>query len=99
MALEIAILFAKVTGRVLVLSPPAVLYLLHMNKKWDDNKSSVASEHIYYLFKYIMILSAYQMEDFYDFDKLRSLIAVAPFCSFMSSVTSSEPARDWRRCR
>jgi hypothetical protein len=59
MALEIAILFAKVTGRVLVLSPPAVLYLLHMNKKWDDNKSSVVSEYIYYLFTYITILSAY----------------------------------------
>jgi len=30
MALEIAILLAKVTGRILVLSPPAVLYLLAM---------------------------------------------------------------------
>eukprot|EP01035_Chromulina_nebulosa_P028048 gene28048-36960_t len=41
MALEIAILLAKVTGRILVLSPPAVLYLLAMNKKWKDNKSSM----------------------------------------------------------
>ena len=30
MALEIAILLAKVSGRILVLSPPAVLYLLAM---------------------------------------------------------------------
>ena len=42
MALEVAILLAKVTGRILVLSPPAVLYLLHLNKKWKDNKSSVS---------------------------------------------------------
>ena len=40
-ALEVAILFAHVTGRVLVLPPHAVLYLLHMNKKWGDNKSSM----------------------------------------------------------
>lgn len=31
----------QVTGRILVLPPNAVLYLLHMNKKWGDNKSSM----------------------------------------------------------
>lgn len=36
-----AILFAHITGRVLVLPPHAVLYLLHMNKKWGDNKASM----------------------------------------------------------
>lgn len=29
------------TGRILVLPPNAVLYLLHMNKKWGDNKSGM----------------------------------------------------------
>ena len=41
MALEVVIVFAVVTGRILVLPPPAVLYLLHMNKKWKDNFHSV----------------------------------------------------------
>ena len=40
-ALEVAILFAHVTGRILVLPPNAVLYLLIMNKAWGNNKSSV----------------------------------------------------------
>jgi len=31
----------QVTGRILVLPPNAVLYLLHLNKKWGDNKSSM----------------------------------------------------------
>ena len=31
----------QVTGRILVLPPNAVLYLLHMNKKWGDNKSGM----------------------------------------------------------
>jgi hypothetical protein len=43
MALEVVVLLALVTGRVLVLPPHAVLYLLHHNKKWGDNKSSVVS--------------------------------------------------------
>ena len=29
------------TGRILVLPPNAVLYLLHLNKNWGDNKSSM----------------------------------------------------------
>jgi hypothetical protein len=37
MALELGILFALVTGRIFVLPPPAVFYLLHGNKKWKDN--------------------------------------------------------------
>jgi hypothetical protein len=41
MALEVCILFACVTGRVLVLPPPAILYLLHMNKKWGENKATM----------------------------------------------------------
>lgn len=41
MALETVIIIALVTGRILVLPPPAVLYLLHMNKKWDNNFSGV----------------------------------------------------------
>ena len=40
MALEFGILFALVTGRIFVLPPPAVFYLLHMNKKWKDNFST-----------------------------------------------------------
>jgi hypothetical protein len=32
---------SQVTGRILVLPPNAVMYLLHMNKKWKDNKSSM----------------------------------------------------------
>jgi hypothetical protein len=32
---------AQVTGRILVLPPNAVLYLLHLNKKWGDNKSGM----------------------------------------------------------
>lgn len=42
MALEIGLLFAQVTGRIFVLPPPAVLYLLHRNKKWKDNFSTFA---------------------------------------------------------
>jgi hypothetical protein len=41
MALEVVILFAKVTGRILVLPPDAVLYLLILNKKWGENKSNM----------------------------------------------------------
>ena len=41
MALEVVILFALVTRRVLVLPPDAVLYLLSKNKRWDDNYSSM----------------------------------------------------------
>lgn len=41
MALEVVILFAQITGRILVMPPPAILYLLHMNKKWGDNKSTM----------------------------------------------------------
>jgi hypothetical protein len=40
--LAVALLIAvQVTGRILVLPPNAVLYLLHMNKKWGDNKSGM----------------------------------------------------------
>ena len=31
----------QVSGRILVLPPNAVLYLLHLNKRWGDNKSSM----------------------------------------------------------
>jgi len=41
MALEVAALFALVTGRVLVLPPDAVLYLLVGNKRWGENMNSV----------------------------------------------------------
>lgn len=41
MALEVVILFAKVTGRILVFPPQAVLYLLIKNRKWGDNKSTM----------------------------------------------------------
>jgi hypothetical protein len=48
MALEVVVLIAAVTGRVLVLPPHAVLYLLTINKKWGDNRSGahkVYAEH------------------------------------------------------
>ncbi len=41
MALEVVIVIAYVTGRILVLPPKAVLYLLAQNKKWKDNFSSI----------------------------------------------------------
>eukprot|EP01040_Poterioochromonas_malhamensis_P010025 gene10025-10896_t len=41
MALEVVILFAKITGRILVMPPDAVLYLLILNKKWGENKSNM----------------------------------------------------------
>jgi hypothetical protein len=41
MALEVVILFAVATGRVLVMPPHAILYLLAGNKKWGDNKSTM----------------------------------------------------------
>ena len=41
MALEVVILYALVTGRILVMPPHAVLYLLNGNKKWDANKSTM----------------------------------------------------------
>ena len=41
MALEVVIVFAYVTGRILVLPPNAILYLLHFNKNWGKNKSNV----------------------------------------------------------
>ena len=41
MALEVVIVFALVTGRILVIPPDAVLYLLHRNQKWKDNFASV----------------------------------------------------------
>ena len=41
MSLEVAIVFALVTGRILVLPPHQILYLLIQNKKWEDNKSGV----------------------------------------------------------
>lgn len=41
MALEVVILFAKITGRILVFPPQAVLYLLVKNRKWGDNKSTM----------------------------------------------------------
>ena len=41
MALEVVILFALVTGRILVMPPDAVLYLLSKNKKWKDNFSNM----------------------------------------------------------
>ena len=41
MALEVVILFAVATGRILVMPPHAVLYLLAGNKKWGDNKSTM----------------------------------------------------------
>lgn len=41
MGLEVVIMFAHVTGRILVMPPNAVLYLLHMNKKWDNNKQNM----------------------------------------------------------
>jgi len=31
----------QITGRILVIPPPAVLYLLIVNKDWDDNRSTV----------------------------------------------------------
>ena len=34
MSLEVAIVFALVTGRILVLPPHQILYLLNQNKKW-----------------------------------------------------------------
>ena len=41
MALEVVILYALVTGRILVMPPHTVLYLLNGNKKWDANKSTM----------------------------------------------------------
>ena len=41
MSLEVAIVFALATGRILVLPPHQVLYLLNQNKKWKDNKTGV----------------------------------------------------------
>jgi hypothetical protein len=41
MALEVVILFAYASGRILVMPPDAILYLLHMKKKWDLNKSNM----------------------------------------------------------
>ena len=45
MSLEVTIVFALVTGRILVLPPRSVLYLLNKNKKWEDNKTGV-EDHI-----------------------------------------------------
>ena len=41
MSLEVTMLFALATGRILVLPPDAVLYLLVMNKNWNRNKGGV----------------------------------------------------------
>jgi hypothetical protein len=41
MSLEVVVLFALVTGRILVLPPRSILYLLNQNKNWVDNKTGV----------------------------------------------------------
>eukprot|EP01039_Chlorochromonas_danica_P010999 gene10999-12246_t len=41
MALEVVIVFAMVTGRILVIPPSAILYLLVLNKKWGQNKATI----------------------------------------------------------
>jgi hypothetical protein len=40
MAAEVAMLFAHITGRVLVMPPMIVFYLLWKNKKEQDNRST-----------------------------------------------------------
>lgn len=42
MAAEVAIIFAHATGRILVMPPMAVWYLLRLNKAESDNKSTFA---------------------------------------------------------
>lgn len=41
MSLEVCILFALATGRILVLPPDSVLYLMVLNSKWKNNKKGI----------------------------------------------------------
>mmetsp|Transcript_23528 Transcript_23528/g.39199 ORF Transcript_23528/g.39199 Transcript_23528/m.39199 type:complete len:733 (+) Transcript_23528:13-2211(+) len=71
MALEVVILLAHVTGRILVLPPNAVLYLLHFNKKWKDNKSSMED-----FFDFERMRARYGLETVTMPEFLRSVAAV-----------------------
>ena len=62
MALEVVIVFAHVTGRILVIPPSAVLYLLARNSKWEDNKSSLSD--FYDLDKISLGIDLISMEQF-----------------------------------
>jgi len=64
MALEVVIVFAHVTGRILVIPPSAVLYLLARNSKWDDNKSSLSD--FYDLDKISLGIDLISMEQFLE---------------------------------
>eukprot|EP01034_Spumella_vulgaris_P030395 gene30395-37604_t len=64
MGLEVVILFAQITGRILVLPPQAVLYLLHFNKRWKDNKSGVES---YFDFERLKMGSGLEIMSMTDF--------------------------------
>lgn len=76
MALEVVIVFAFITGRILVMPPNAVLYLLHMNKKWGDNKTNVGT---FIDFQRLMAtegLEVISMEDFLEQIAGRNLLSL-----------------------
>lgn len=64
MALEVVILFALVTGRILVMPPDAVLYLLSKNKKWKDNFSNMDDYFNFDLLKAGNAVEVIPMTDF-----------------------------------
>lgn len=64
MALEVVIVFAKVTGRILVLPPSAVLYLLVKNKKWGQNKSGMED---YFNFDHLRAGHSLETMDMHEF--------------------------------
>ena len=64
MALEVVILFALVTGRILVMPPDAVLYLLSKNKKWKDNFSNMDDYFNFDLLKAGNAVEFISMSDF-----------------------------------
>lgn len=78
MALEVVILFALVTGRILVLPPDAVLYLLHMNKKWGDNKSGVDDYLDFERMKAFNGLEVMSMGEFFSEVAEKGLLAKLP---------------------
>ena len=59
-------LYTQVTGRILVLPPNAVMYLLHLNKKWKDNKASMEDYFDFNKLRTHRGLQTMQMQDFLE---------------------------------